>query len=73
MRLQNTAVETQTDNGSVLVLPNTTMVSSIVRPEPTGKMKNNVKIVVENRKVRKGTGNKDYYLTNVAVCFLHYN
>lgn len=58
MRLQNTTNETQVDDGNVLVPSNTTMVTSTVRPEPTGKLKNNVKIVVENKNVREETGTK---------------
>jgi hypothetical protein len=52
MRLQNTTNETQADSDSVLVPSNTTMVTSTVRPEPTRKLQNNVKIVVQNKMVR---------------------
>ena len=52
MRLQRNDTNTTKDGGEDEVLPsNTTMVSSVVHPTPTGKFKDKVKIVVKNKRV----------------------
>ena len=49
MRLKNDTNTTQGDQNRLP--PNTTMVTSVVSPTPTGKFKEKVKIVLENKRV----------------------